>query len=166
MYMPPGTNAKLLTPPLATAILPSSTPSGFQLLFVSIGIIASRLQDLHMDSISDARIHIAHGIGMDAIRKAIIGVREDLSVMQSLAVLGDVETVDRRWLRGVVFARESVDASVCHINMLIVGTDLDAVGSNEIVGYSLHNASLELIAIDLRTDARRRTKVSVVVSVS
>lgn len=57
---------------------------------------------------------------MDSIREASGGVREDLAVLQPLAVFGDVEAVDCGRVCLVVFAGEGVDARICDVDVLEV----------------------------------------------
>ena len=111
-------------------------------------------------TIANTRIHIPLRIAVDAIRKPIVAVREDLPICQALAVRRNIEAVDVRWRGGVVFAREGANAGVRHVNVLVVWTDLNAVGSDEIVGYCLHETSVGLEAVDLWPNAGSRTEVS------
>ena len=105
-----------------------------------------------MHAITAARVHITHSIRVNAIRKPIIAVREDLPVIQSLAVLRDVKSVDSRRVRSVVFPRERMHASVGHVDMLVVRSELNAIRSVEVVRYRLHHTRVRLKPVHLLSD--------------
>jgi len=58
---------------------------------------------------------------VDAVRETSRRVREELPVLQSLAVWRDVEAVDGSGLGAVVFAREGLVAGVCDVDVLEIG---------------------------------------------
>ena len=153
------------TPPFATAILPNSIPSGFHLSSVSqLHLQPQNLtnlkQDVHMYPIPNARIHIPHRITMDPIREPIIAISKNLPIRQPLPVRADVEAVDVRRRRGVVFTREGVHACVRHVDVLPVWAELDAVGRDEVVCHGLDYAGGGFEAVDLWPDAGFGAEVS------
>jgi hypothetical protein len=56
-----------------------------------------------------------------------------LTVVQALAILRNVVAVDRGRIRKVVLIRESMRASIRHIDILEIRAELDAVRSDEVV---------------------------------
>jgi len=112
-----------------------------------------------MNTITHARVHVTHGVGVDAVRESVVAVRENLPVVQPLAVCGDVVTVDGGGEGGVVFAREAVHARVRDVDVFEVRGKFDAVGRGEAIGHGLDDAGVGLKAICLETDRRDWTEV-------
>lgn len=113
-----------------------------------------------MYAISHARVDISGSITMNAVREAIIAVRKELPIAQTLTVRGNVEAVDVRWSCGVILSREGMNSRIGHINVLEVWADLDAVWSDEVVSHRLYDACVWLEAVDLRSDAGCWAEVS------
>ena len=112
-----------------------------------------------MHTIATARVNVAHGVRVDSIREAIVAVRKHLPVVQSFAIIGDVEAIDGRGRSEIVLAWEVVDSRVGDVNILEVGRNLDTVGRRESVGNRLDNTSIWLESIHLRLDGRCRPEV-------
>ena len=76
--------------------------------------------DLHINAIaaSARRVDVTLSVSVDSIREPSSSVSEKLPVLQSLAVGRDVEAVDGRGLRCVVFPGESLETGVCYVDVL------------------------------------------------
>jgi hypothetical protein len=131
---------------------------------------ASRIVDVN--SVTYTSIDISIGVGMDPIGKAVVTVGEQLSISKSLTISRYIVSVYRCRVREVVLEGvqfnsmvqerfislslylvwECVRSSVRHVYVLPIWTEFNAIGCDEVVGYGLNNASVELEPIDLRTD--------------
>ena len=89
----------------------------------------------------------------------MVTVGKHLPVVQSFAVIGDVEAIDGRGRSEIVLAWEVVDSRVGDVNILEVGRNLDTVGRRESVGNRLDNTSIWLESIHLRLDGRCRPEI-------
>lgn len=106
-----------------------------------------------MNAVRRSGVHISQRVAMDPIGESSIAVSEDLTIFQSLAVFGDLVAVDGCWRCVVVLAGKGVYAGVGHVDVPPVVRELDAVRCDEVVGYSLDDASVGFEAIDLWPDA-------------
>jgi hypothetical protein len=118
----------LLLPP-ETANLPINTPSGFQLhevSFCSIALNYKIIVYLHVDAIaaSTCRIHVAGSVGVDTVRKAFGSICEQLPVVQSFTVWGDVEAIDGRRIGQIVLSWECMNAGVRDVDVFEVRAGL------------------------------------------
>lgn len=86
--------------------------------------------NLHIDAItaSARRVDIALSVGVDSIGETSGGVREELPVLQSLAVGRDVETVDGSGLGRIFGSGEGLEAGVRDVDMLEIGAAMVLVG--------------------------------------
>lgn len=73
-----------------------------------------------MNAIRRRRVHVAQRIAMNTIRETSVTIGEDLTILQSLAIFGELVAVDVGRTGGVVLAGKSMNASVGHIDVLPV----------------------------------------------
>lgn len=113
-----------------------------------------------MDAVCTARVHIALGVCMNAIRYAIVAVSENPSVVQALAVGRDVKFVDGRGVRGDrTQIGKLISACVRYVYRLVIWSKLDAVGRNEPIRNDLDNTRVGLEPVDLGADHRGWTEI-------
>lgn len=70
-----------------------------------------------MNPVPTPRIHIPLRIRVNSIREPHVTIRKHLSIVQAFSVVGDIEAVDGRRVREVVFVREGVGAGVGYVDV-------------------------------------------------